>query len=419
MFQSWFRGRLAVGLMAGLVALVAIPSTARAEDLAVDLSRLMALGDIPGLSVAVIRGDSMIWSGALGVRDRQAGGPVDHDTVFEAASLSKTLFAYVVLRLADRGLIDLDAPLVGYAPYPRLAGDPRHRRVTARMCLSHTSGLPNWGTRFLAEPGSRFTYSGEGIRFLRKTAEAITGLTLEELARQEVFDPLGMAHSSYLWQDGFETNHASGHDSRGRPQSRRLCPDGSAAASLHTTARDYARFLQACLVGEGLSADMAANMMQMQTRIDLAASPEVREHLGWSLGWGLMDGDQGPVIWQWGDNGDTVAMAIGCPERRCGLVYFANSATGMSVAHEVVAGLFPDRLWCLDALGYQRYDSPERVQWVESAAQRALQRGQLAPAESHLETLLQLRPDHPWAEVRLHEVRLRQAAVTRPAAGRS
>jgi len=410
-YQACFR-RL-VGVVVVVLTTISASIGLGAEKLDGSIPRLMDLGDIPGLSVAVVRGDSVTWSGAYGVRDRRSGGYVDNQTVFEAASLSKTLFSYVTLRLVDRGLIDLDTPLVNYAPYQRLAADPHHRQVTARMCLSHTTGLPNWGTRFVADPGTRFTYSGEGIRFLRMTLEAVTGLSLEDLARREAFEPLGMASSSYLWRQDYAGNRASGHNNQGQPQPRRRCPAGSAAASLHTTACDYARFLQACLGGEGLSPRMHQEMLQTQTRADLGGPAATRGHVGWSLGWGTMDGAQGELIWQWGDNGDTVALVVGNPATGDGLVYLANSATGLSVAHDLMAAVLPDRPWCLEALDYQRYNGPERVTWYEGQAQRAIQSRDWARAGSNLETLLELRPDHPWAGGKLEEIQVRLARAQR------
>lgn len=394
-------------MAAAMVALLS--GLAQATPVTQAIPRLMDLGDIPGLSLAVLHGDQAPEYATFGVIDQRSGKAVQDDTVFEAASLSKTLFAYVTLRLADRGLIDLDTPLVDYAAYPRLAGDKRHRLVTARMCLSHTTGLPNWGTRFIAHPGTQFTYSGEGIRFLRKTLEAVTGQSLEALAVSEAFEPLGMHDSSYLWQARFRGNRAVGHDNRGRPQARRQCPDGSAAASLHTTAHDYARFLQACLSGEGLSPAMHQAMLTAATPAAMGQSREANSHLGWSLGWGTMDTGHGNLIWQWGDNGDTVALAVGDPTSGEGLVYLANSATGLSVAHALMADVISDRAWFLEALGYQRYDSPQRVRWYENQARQALSSHHWARAGQVLETILDLRPDHPWAGVQLEQIQVRQA----------
>src|SRR5215472_13521939 len=78
--------------------------------------RLMREGDVPGVSVAVVRDGSVVWHRAFGVKDAGTGAPVDDNTIFEAASLSKPVFAYAVMKLADAGRLDLDAPLTKYLP---------------------------------------------------------------------------------------------------------------------------------------------------------------------------------------------------------------------------------------------------------------------------------------------------------------
>jgi CubicO group peptidase (beta-lactamase class C family) len=113
-----------------------------------------------------VRDGRIVWAGAFGTRDDSAQTPVDTATVFEAASLSKPVFAYLVLRLADRGELDLDRPLAEMLEYSRVAHDARARRITARMVLSHGTGLPNWGGEQLTlhfEPGT----ASPGIRWRR------------------------------------------------------------------------------------------------------------------------------------------------------------------------------------------------------------------------------------------------------------
>ena len=110
--------------------------------LARDIPRLIRISDVPGLSIAVVRSGRIIWSGAFGTVNDSAKTPLDAGTIFEAASLSKPVFAYIVLRLADRGEFDLDRPLFAMLEYPRLAHDERYKRITARMVLSHGTGFP-------------------------------------------------------------------------------------------------------------------------------------------------------------------------------------------------------------------------------------------------------------------------------------
>jgi hypothetical protein len=164
-----------------LAGLLGAARTARAQHpdtaaLERELPRLMEIGDVPGLSIAVLDGGDLSWSGAFGTLGDSAGTPVNEETIFSAASLSKPVFAYVVLRLAERDLIDLDRPLAQALDEPRITHDPRGRRITPRMVLSHGTGLPNWGGERLElqfDPGTGFGYSGEGFVYLQRAVEIL------------------------------------------------------------------------------------------------------------------------------------------------------------------------------------------------------------------------------------------------------
>jgi CubicO group peptidase (beta-lactamase class C family) len=250
---------------------------------------LLRDGDVPGISIAVIRDGQLFWSGAFGAADPSTGAtgaPAGQDTAFQAASLSKPVFTYIALRLVDRGALGLDTPLVTYLPYERFADD-RASRITARMVLSHTTGLPNWGDdklKLAFPPGERFSYSGEGFFYLQKVVEKITGTPLAELAHREVFEPFGMTRTSYVWPGG---PMAVGIDDNGilGPTDPKL--KANAAASLLTTAGDYARFLLAVLAGRGLKPETAAAMLKPQVGVpskhgDPFSPP--RDDLSWGLG---------------------------------------------------------------------------------------------------------------------------------------
>lgn len=352
--------------------------------------RLMKDGDVPGLSLAVVAEGRIVYHRAFGVRDAGTGVAVDDDTIFEAASLSKPVFAYAVLKLADAGRIDLDAPLAKYLPGDYVE-DPRLRSITARRVLSHTTGFPNWRPqgqplKIHFDPGERFSYSGEGFVYLQKAVENLTGQTLEAVARRLVFEPLRMTNTSYAWQDRFEGRKAMGHDAVGMPRGPRRPAEASAAASLHTTAQDYARFLAAVLDGAGLRKETAAQMIHPQIHVDegcqncVSTKPTGRlsREIGWGLGWGVQETEDGSSLWHWGDNGGSGfhCYVVGFPNQRLGVVVFTNSLGGHGIIPDVVAaaigGHHPAFAW----LDYERWDSPAKT-WFKDI----LARGEPAIAE--------------------------------------
>lgn len=377
---------VALGLAHGAASAIQSPT---ATELARAIPRLLEVGDVPGLSIAVIRDGRVAWTGAFGTLGDSARTPVNEETIFSAASLSKPVFAYIVLRLAERGELDLDRPLAANLEYPRIAHDERYRSITPRMVLSHGTGLPNWGGDRLElqfDPDSGFNYSGEGFVYLQKAVERITGLSLEELARREVFEPLGMRRSSYVWREAFEGNATHGKNWVARFEHVTRYEEPNAAFSLLTTARDYGRFLAAILEGEGLAEETVREMLspERSARRPQRETP-ADDHVSWGLGWGLQEGRAGRAIWHWGDNGRFKAYVVAYPERGDGVVYFANGNDGLSIAEAIVQRVVPDDHWALRWLDYDRYDDPQRL--ARKAVERAaLERGAEAALARYAET---------------------------------
>lgn len=329
---------------------------------AAELATIIERGNVPGLAYAVVRGGKTAELGALGVRDRSTGAPVDENTVFEAASLSKPVFAYAVLQLVDSGVLSLDTPLARYAP-GEIGGDAGASLVTVRDVLSHTSGLPNWRswtsplkTNF--RPGSRFSYSGEGFVWLQRVVVAATGETLDAVMARLVFDPLGMTRSSYVWRPEFEADHAVPHQGL-KPLAKARPATPVVAYSLHTTAADYARFLQAVLSGARLRRTTAGQWLHPQIELFqrciecLASDAEQRDqHVAWGLGWGL-EPQQG-TFFHWGDNGGFKAFAAGSPAKRLAVIVFTNGSNGMAVMPEIIDRLMPGEHPAFAWLDYDR-----------------------------------------------------------------
>ena len=312
-----------------------------------DIPGLIKQGGVPGISIAVIRGGKTTWVHGFGVKNEKSGEPVTAETIFEAASLSKPVFAYGVLKLVEEGKLELDVPLTTYLPKPYIEGDERLTKITARIVLSHRTGFPNWrdADKLLIyfTPGERFSYSGEGYVYLQRVVEHITGKPLNEYMTEAVFKPLGMTNSSYVWRQDFDTLTATGYDAEGKPADLWKPNEAGAASSLNTTATDYALFVDAILNGKGLKPSTLREMETPQVAIDpqcricIKKEPkELSKNLFWGLGWGIQRKDGRNSLWHWGDNGAFKAFVMADPKSKSGVVMFANSEKGLEIAKPIV-----------------------------------------------------------------------------------
>jgi CubicO group peptidase (beta-lactamase class C family) len=348
------------------------------------IPRLMREGDVPGVSVALIENGEIVYSRGFGIKNANTRGPVETDTIFEAASLSKPVFAYAVMKLVDAGKLDLDTPVVKYLPGSYVENDNRVNAITARLVLSHTTGFPNWRPfgqplKIYFEPGSRFSYSGEGFVYLQKVVEHIAGKGLTEVMKEMVLDPLGMRSSSYVWQDIYDTRIAVGHSEAGIARVVRKPSEPNAAASLHTTATDYARFMTALLNGTGLKPETRSKMLTPQVKVNegcvnctFAVPGPLSERVGWGLGVGLEQTGLGPGFWHWGDNNSEYHCFMAAFEgKKTGIVIFTNSGNGLSIVPEITSITFGIKLPAFDWLHYEPYNSPAKIMFQSVLTQGA------------------------------------------------
>jgi CubicO group peptidase (beta-lactamase class C family) len=305
------------------------------EQIDVFLHAQMASLGLPGLSIAVVNDGATVYHRTLGLRSLDSKDAVTEDTLFDAGSMSKTPFAVFVMRMVERGLLDLDRPLYTYLPNADIAYDDRYRSITARMVLSHTSGLPNWRSLnadgrldIKFTPGTQYLYSGEGFEYLADVVAHLAGVGkngLQDLFAKDVAVPLGMRDAYYTWNDYVASHQASGHiDGRvakgwGMSAAK---PGFGAAYSLQTEAVSYARFVSAMIRGEGLRKETYDTMLEARVKTPT-------EGVSYGLGIMVRPSRFGTDYLHDGYNQNFSSAFMFNRERRFGYVFFTNCNRGM------------------------------------------------------------------------------------------
>ena len=309
------------------------------------LDSLIIEHNIPGLSFAVFNDHEILFEHTAGIKNQNTKEPIDAETTFEAASISKPLFAYLVLSLSHQGFLDLDAPITQFSD---LTHDNRFSRLTPRVLLSHQSGLPNWRSRlnfdarkleelfpptdtlqFRIDPGTNFMYSGEGYVLLQRMVEKTMGKGLNTLAQEIVFQPLGMTRSSFLYDEHIRSNTSAGHNKNMDPDKWEILVALS-SSTLHTTASDVARF--------GIH---VVNELKNKEHMKALASPAVQvEREGesvksWGLGLGLVQDEHGKYMYHGGNNVIFIADFIYGFQENLGYVVLTNSANGAAIVEDI------------------------------------------------------------------------------------
>jgi CubicO group peptidase (beta-lactamase class C family) len=324
-----------------------------------EVNKIMTETHSNGMAVAVVDHGKVGYVHAYGIRNAK-GDPLTTDTIMYGASLTKMVFAYTAMQLVDQGKLNLDTPLKDdldnplpsygpdpvspykYGPYKDLADDPRWEKITPRMCLTHSTGFsnfwflePDMKLHIHFEPGTRYSYSGEGFGLLQFVIEhgrksQGLGLDVGDLTRAN-FDRLGMTRTSFISHDGLDPNVTEGWNDQGQPQAHEKTNMVRAAGSMNTTIADLPKFVAALVSGNGLSAASRAEMTKRQLHItsahqfpflqpDLPVS-EQRKDLYAGLGVVVFDGPQGHGFYK-GGHDDQTANTVVCIEagQRCAVI---------------------------------------------------------------------------------------------------
>jgi CubicO group peptidase (beta-lactamase class C family) len=312
---------------------------------------------VTGAQIALLHNGRTVWTYAYGLRDVEHHLPMTPDTYIWAASVTKAVFATWVMKLVEQNRLDLDKPIAEYMPgglsgyyhdTSLLTSDPRYRKITPRMLLSHTSSLSNYAPaddpggklRILYEPGTRYAYSGEGLTLLQYVIEqAITHEPLETSMQRDLFTPLGMNTTSLTWNNRFLDNNAVRYGSSGQFLNYTRKDNARASGSMATSVNDLSRFLEAFLANRILNAATREQMLTPQISIraahqfptlDPATSDEgPAVGLSYGLGWGLLTHTKyGPAFFKEG-HGDGAENYLICFTRHndC-MILLTNSDNG-------------------------------------------------------------------------------------------
>jgi CubicO group peptidase (beta-lactamase class C family) len=212
--------------------------------------RALAGDDVPGIAVLVAGPEGVRAAGAAGLADIAARTPASPDMVCPWFSMTKIVTATVAARLAERGVLDLDAPVFGHVAAVRQLRPPQWaKRIAARHLVSHSAGLPNpipvrWvhpadqpspdpdlflqgllarHRKLRFEPGSQSSYSNLGPLVLAAALATLAGKPFTELVREEILDPLGMATTAFTYTPQSRPRAAVGYHPRRSPM-RLLLP---------------------------------------------------------------------------------------------------------------------------------------------------------------------------------------------------
>ncbi|MEN0046939.1 MAG: serine hydrolase domain-containing protein, partial [Bacteroidota bacterium] len=275
--------------------------------------------------------------------DRESKLEVTTETIFEAASLSKPVFAYFVMTFVEEGILELDTPLHQYVEYPDISYDERYKAITTRMILSHRSGFPNWRDedggilKLHFDPGTDYRYSGEGYMYLALVLKHLLDTDwdgLEKAFQERVAKSLGMKHTRFIQDDYIKNHKANPYDSKGNrinlleenATTRRYRTSFRAPASLHSEVIDFSRWMMGIMEGKGLSKESFQTILTNHSLVADESNGVFKIY--YTLGF-FHPKLFGTNIYMHGgnNNGFTCWFALD-PERKWGYILFTNSEYG-------------------------------------------------------------------------------------------
>jgi CubicO group peptidase (beta-lactamase class C family) len=358
-----------------------------ADSLNTKVAYLMKAANVSGVAISVFNNNKPVYSKTFGLADVQKNIPFQSTSVMYAASFAKMVFAYIAMQYVQEKVIDLDKPLVEYLNKPLpdykingwnrgyhdLKNDKRYEKITARMCLNHTTGFPNWRwfetdrkLKFIFDPGTRYSYSGEGLYLLQFVIEQVTGKDYEIISQEKVFRPFNMPNTSQVWQARFDSSICYGHNAKGEPYELMKWKEASAGGSMSTTLDDYTKFYTAFIKRKGLSKKSFKAMTSPQVRIRsrkqfghlsrIDSTDNDNIQLGYGLGVGVFKTPFGSAFFKEGHDDGWGHYSICFPNKKIAIVIMTNNDNGESIFSALLAYAIGDTFTPWQWEGYIPYD---------------------------------------------------------------
>jgi CubicO group peptidase (beta-lactamase class C family) len=249
---------------------------------------LMKLYGIPGCNIALVKDYEVVWTEGYGYADVASGRVLTVDTPMSVQSITKSVTAWGVMRLVEKGLIDLNAPVSQYLKSWQFPlSDYPTEKIKVRQLLSHTAGMPlgdftniyspgeampsnrdvmTGEAVLMREPGTGFSYSNTGYNLLEILIEDVTGQSFSDYIRREVLLPLGMESAVFDIDTEANPYPPIGYNLKGEPVPVYLYPS-KASGGLFATAHNIARFAASGMQENPvLSTDTINRMYQPESR---------------------------------------------------------------------------------------------------------------------------------------------------------
>jgi len=313
--------------------------------------------NIPGLSIAIINDGQVVYHSTKGYAILEDKKAITNNTIFEGASISKSVFAYFVMKFVEERKLDLDKPLYQYMPYPDIEYDQRYQKITARMVLSHRTGFPNWREdekdgvlKLKFNPDSGYGYSGEGYQYLALVLKHIENTDwdgLESIFQEKVARPLGMTHTVFIENQYTKNHKAAAYVPEGRVDVENdywsKKDDGifSAPASIHSESIDFSKWMIAVMNGEGLTEESFEELFKPHSLVQETDYYD----LYYTLGFNTPQIPLTDIYIHGGDNIGFTSWFAFDRDKKWGYVLFTNSEYGDELGEELLFYLFtgPDR----------------------------------------------------------------------------